>query len=275
MPVRYRFRSAGRGGAALRYTRAHGWALAARLPAFVALAAVLVASEETAPLTLVRLRGPSMIPTMNPDVRDVWLSRSYDAARTWRRLFFGAAASAKAAAVVPPNLRRGDVVGFAHPSAPHRTSCKRVVGLPGDHVQRYGQYAHLYVEQDGAGWGIAWPTDPADAWMDRSCPWDVDGGGGDNDNAEHDLPPKRGDAERTLVVPAGHVWLEADCPALGVDSRQCGPVPAAWLRGRIVARLWPLVREHKAAAAGNDWRRRPHPIALDDETLQEYGIYRR
>jgi signal peptidase I len=45
---------------------------------------------------------------------------------------------------------------------------------------------------------------------------------------------------RTVVVPPGHVWLEGDNPQNSVDSRQYGPVPAALIRGRVCAKLWPL-----------------------------------
>lgn len=45
---------------------------------------------------------------------------------------------------------------------------------------------------------------------------------------------------RTLHVPPGHVWLEGDNKMQSTDSRQYGPVPLALVRGRVVARFWPL-----------------------------------
>ncbi|EEC50057.1 predicted protein, partial [Phaeodactylum tricornutum CCAP 1055/1] len=49
-------------------------------------------------------------------------------------------------------------------------------------------------------------------------------------------------ARRTVVVPPGHVWVEADCPNFGIDSRHFGPIPVEWLQGKISARVWPLWR---------------------------------
>lgn len=45
---------------------------------------------------------------------------------------------------------------------------------------------------------------------------------------------------RSIVVPPGHVWLEGDNPQNSIDSRHYGPVPAALIRGRVCAKLWPL-----------------------------------
>ena len=42
------------------------------------------------------------------------------------------------------------------------------------------------------------------------------------------------------IVPDHHVWLEGDNANNSLDSRQSGPIPLALLRGRAVARIWPL-----------------------------------
>lgn len=42
------------------------------------------------------------------------------------------------------------------------------------------------------------------------------------------------------IVPDNHVWLEGDNPNNSLDSRQSGPISLALLRGRAVARIWPL-----------------------------------
>lgn len=44
----------------------------------------------------------------------------------------------------------------------------------------------------------------------------------------------------SVQVPQGHVWLEGDNPHNSVDSRSYGPVPAALIRGRVSARIWPF-----------------------------------
>jgi inner membrane protease subunit 1 len=47
------------------------------------------------------------------------------------------------------------------------------------------------------------------------------------------------DGQRT-VVPRGHVWIEGDNPQDSTDSRAYGPISTALVRGRVVARVWPL-----------------------------------
>lgn len=42
------------------------------------------------------------------------------------------------------------------------------------------------------------------------------------------------------IVPDHHVWLEGDNANNSLDSRQSGPIPLALLRGRAVARIWPI-----------------------------------
>jgi signal peptidase I len=193
-----------------------------------------------------------MLPTMAADGSDVWLCSTY----VWRKRFG-----------FLPSYQRGDLVGFSHPHHPDVISCKRIVGVAGDRVQRYGQYVHLYTDQDPVNLGLTWPTDAAHAWIDPNCPWDDTG-------KQLDLPNninKQLEAKRTIVVPDGHVWVEADCPALGIDSRQFGPIPVEWLQGKIVAQLWPFWRTTNRASV---WDKRPHPIPLDTETLMEHNVYR-
>ena len=48
------------------------------------------------------------------------------------------------------------------------------------------------------------------------------------------------DASSLLVVPSGCVWLQGDCLEASRDSREYGPVPIALIRGKVVAKLWPL-----------------------------------
>ena len=270
------------------YTREQILALVRRLPLW--MAGVIVVAW-TSPVGAIRIHGPSMLPTMMADETDIWCIVKYH----WYHWFHWS----------PPTPRRGDLVGFGPPPASkttttttprwwwnnsnnskHRISCKRVVGLPGDRVLRYGQYVHLYVAQDPIHRGVQWPEEEEgrrdNAWMNRN--WDEK----ESLLSEPPVPPRQGtnsedsslqqqqqslDAEsrRTIVVPEGHVWLEADCPGLGLDSRQFGPVPIAWLQGRILGRIWPL---WSRAGENNKRRQRPHPIPLDDESLRRYNVHR-
>lgn len=43
-------------------------------------------------------------------------------------------------------------------------------------------------------------------------------------------------------VPAGHVWLQGDCLEASRDSREYGAVPLELVRGKVVARVWPMSR---------------------------------
>ena len=238
IPVRYRSNGSA-------YTRKHWITLAQRLPLWLALV-VFFSSEYTAPYKIVRIHGASMIPTIAPDGSDVWLESSW----LWRkRLGF------------QPKCKVGDIVGFAHPDHPRRISCKRVVGVAGDRVRRYGQYFHLFVHQDPENLGIVWPTDAARSWIDRTCPWDKD----------CCLQNLNEECQRTIVVPEGHVWLEGDCPNLAVDSRHFGPVPVEWLNGKISAHLWPLRGRRKGQKAFR--KNRPHPVPLDTESLRRYNLH--
>lgn len=223
-------------------------ALAQRLPLALALFGVFY-WEETSPLATVRLAGPSMLPTMAADQSEIWAILPSQS--IWRRHLFS------------PRYRIGDLVGFAVTSADKggsatRVSCKRIIGLPGDKVRRYGAFVHFAVPQDPVAWGILWPAHT------ESTDWERESRHAANRDP-HDC----------LTVPDGHVWVEADCPGLGLDSRQLGPIPLSSIRGRVVARLWPLWRsQQEDALYPSHLRQRPHPIALDEETLQRYNVHR-
>ncbi|KIJ68238.1 hypothetical protein HYDPIDRAFT_24536 [Hydnomerulius pinastri MD-312] len=45
-----------------------------------------------------------------------------------------------------------------------------------------------------------------------------------------------------VVIPKGHIWIAGDSASWSTDSRDYGPVSMALVRGRIVARVWPLNR---------------------------------
>jgi inner membrane protease subunit 1 len=114
-------------------------------------------------------------------------------------------------------LRRGDVVIAKSPNGD--LVCKRVCAVPGDSVT------------------LPLPPTSAPPFVDR-----VDG------LLPPDFfslvaaasPPHAQSPPTTIVVPEAHVWLEGDNPASSYDSRQYGPLPMRAVRGRVVARVWPL-----------------------------------
>lgn len=232
------------------YSSDQAWAALKRLPLFVAGATLVV---WTSPVGGIRIHGPSMLPTMASDESDIWLIWKYHVFYHWLGR-------------TPPAPSRGDLVGFSHPDHPYRVSCKRVVGLPGDSVQRYGQYVHLYVPQDPEHFGLVWPSkkEKAYSWIWDHRNWDDFPNQRENTSSDGEALQEW---QRIITVPDNHVWLEADCPGLGLDSRHFGPIPIEWLQGRILGRLWPLWSHP-------DHRRRPHPIPLDDESLMEHNVFR-
>lgn len=257
------------------YTREQARALAVRLPFCCLLSLALIYAS---PVGQIRIHGPSMLPTMAADESDIWLIAKYHWRKLFRRITMGSCL------VWPPTLQRGDLVGFSHPEQPDRISCKRVVGLPGDRIHRYGQFVHLYERQDPVHLGVQWPEDTENnngeevySWMKARKNWWEDSTSATKtmDARTEDDPAVANNqtpSQRTLIVPPNHVWLEADCPGLGLDSRHFGPVPMDWLQGRVLCRLWPPTAYQ--SSAGRNHRQRPHPIPLDDESLMEYNVFR-
>ncbi|TFY61941.1 hypothetical protein EVJ58_g4203 [Rhodofomes roseus] len=45
-----------------------------------------------------------------------------------------------------------------------------------------------------------------------------------------------------VIIPRNHVWLSGDNAAMSRDSRVYGPVSMALIKGKLVARVWPLSR---------------------------------
>jgi signal peptidase I len=114
----------------------------------------------------------------------------------------------------PPGLEdldHGDLVTFTSPEDGRRT-VKRVVGLPGDSVVIKDSV--LYVN---------------DRVVDEPYV----------DHAAIDAY-----YSRTYTVPDGKVFLLGDNRGNSIDSRDYGAVPAGDLLGRVLLRLWPVVRFH-------------------------------
>ncbi|MFZ0493203.1 MAG: signal peptidase I [Acidimicrobiia bacterium] len=100
---------------------------------------------------------------------------------------------------------RSDIVVFEHPSRPDFWMVKRVIGLPGEHVE----ITDGRVLTDGAPLDEPWTTDPTGP----DASWDLD-------------------PNEAIVL--------GDARSLSAgDSRQIGPVPIENLRRVVVARYWP------------------------------------
>jgi signal peptidase I len=128
-------------------------------------------------------------------------------------------------------LQQGDVVVVQHP---HRrgTVCKRVAGLPGDKIILYRptRFPTLLVASSASALS-------AQQQQNQAQP------------------------QQIVTVPTGCVWLEGDNPNNSADSRNYGPVPAALIQGRVLARIWPLRGEAAMVRGG-----RPRFVASDSSS---------
>ncbi|MEO1698047.1 MAG: signal peptidase I [Planctomycetota bacterium] len=105
---------------------------------------------------------------------------------------------------------RGDIVVLRYPMDPSVDYVKRIVGLPGDHVQIY----------DGFVWVNGERVD------------------------EPYVDPKQNDpfSVTDTVVKEGSYFVLGDNRIRSSDSREFGLVPHEYLRGKVRARLWPIAR---------------------------------
>jgi len=129
-----------------------------------------------------------------------------------------------------------------------RYAGKRIIGIAGDEVNQYGQYVNLY-------------TSRSDLGIVKSRKENDDGVEG---RVSDGKGPR--DAESKIIVPPNHVWLEGDFPLFSLDSRQKGPIPVDWIRGRILFRVWPF-------RAPQITRKRPEPLALAESLSGEYNLH--
>ncbi|EOA90289.1 hypothetical protein ACJQWK_07495 [Exserohilum turcicum] len=102
-------------------------------------------------------------------------------------------------------IQVGDVVTFTHPLFPQDSSCKRVVGMPGDFVS---------VVTPGR-------TDA-----------DVDAVDGEGKWASV--------REEVVRVPEGHCWVQGDNLEWSRDSRLFGPLPLGLVRSKVLAVILPF-----------------------------------
>jgi hypothetical protein len=217
-----------------------------------------------------------MIPSIHP-YGDIWLHTTPQ----WdfvRQLYHSIKSTITGAP--SPLYKPGDIVIWKDPPNQNnngsggRRACKRIVGIAGDTVQRYGQFAEYYRHRPDIG--VRWDSNPLmTRGLDPSCPWDTYKPSSTLDLNTHSNNQKEGDEEngiyRTLIVPEGHVWLEGDNPLLSVDSRHYGPIPVAWLQGKLVWRIWPLLR-HPAIRKHDQLllrHRKIRPKPLDLETIPD------
>ncbi len=222
--------------------------------------------------------GPSMIPTMYPDgrdlfLRDCWSDRFFWF--DWNHIIFTLSDRCRDASSKIVELKggihsfkrpwqRGDVVCYLQPDS-NFIACKRIIGVEGDTVQLFGQYAKDFNQINSNGdFGVTYDERYPQPYCRKISKTES---GEMNDESIH---------KSTIIVPPNHVWLEGDNPLYSTDSRHFGPLPIAALRGRVVLRVWPIRRENNEREPENVWCRlsnvRPKPI-LDPRDLLKDGCY--
>lgn len=111
------------------------------------------------------------------------------------------------------SIDRGDVVVFRYPNDPSKSYIKRVIAVPGDHVQI--SLGRVYVN----GHRIAEPYVPDQYSDERSMP--------------------------EIVVPADSFFVMGDHRNLSSDSRDFGPVGRDFIYGKAVFAYWPAEKVGK------------------------------
>lgn len=106
------------------------------------------------------------------------------------------------------DLARDDIIVFTSTEDPSKDLIKRIVGLPGDAIQVAGGQVTL-------------------------------------NGAKHDEPFTRRSARddhatRQRTIPTGHYYVLGDNRADSHDSRDFDSIPAANIKGKVVARWWPF-----------------------------------
>jgi len=209
--------------------------------------------------------GQSMLPTMIPgDIywRDCFSNRFFWI--NWGHIMQIFSDDRKSTG--PISLRRpwqrGDIVTIFNPHS-KTIICKRIIGLEGDKIQVYGEYAQAYFELNAVDNGV--PYD--DRYLNPFC----------REEASKQKTQPTSVSQITITVPPNHVWLEGDNPLCSSDSRHFGPLPLSTLRGRVVMRLWPIRHELGSTdtSLGNHIQaqctmsaKRPPPFMTIDQMLR-------
>jgi signal peptidase I len=120
--------------------------------------------------------------------------------------------------------QRGDVVVFRYPEDPSTAFIKRVVGLPGDHLEYRNK--QLYVNGEPMPQNLLPPAgdNPADGYEVRM---ETLG------NVNHSIQIKKSqDMSWSYTVPEGHYFVMGDNRDNSRDSRFWGPLPEQNLIGK-------------------------------------------
>jgi len=149
--------------------------------------------------------------------------------------------------------QRGDVVTLYCPQT-KSTVTKRIIGIGGDTINVFGEYAHDYyssrrrrrrrlrlddgdvLTETAVAAGVPYhPLFPVPFCQQQQITTTTATTTTTNEsNTDNNIH------NNYYTVPPNHVWLEGDNPLQSTDSRHYGPVSEMCLRGRVLLRLWPI-----------------------------------
>lgn len=252
-------------------------ALGFRLPFFLAIS-YLLTDENTSPYIIQCSLGPSMLPTIQ-FAGDIWLIETGAWGQAWRRLVGGQNEDSLSDLTTLYDV--GDLVIWENPDNRKR-SCKRIIGLEGDTIDRDGEYNKLYKYRSDSG--VVWPKNKDGMMCHVFGAYSVNKTGDENNDIVNSRDDQLWAVEQseTFVVPKQCVWLEGDCPLFSMDSRQYGPIHVSNLRGRLVFRLWPWSRRDLTNDEQNSYlsscrisRTRPVPYSSIEPYIgKRFNFYR-
>ena len=112
-------------------------------------------------------------------------------------------------------MKVGDIVDFKHPLVPKLNAVKRIAAMPGDFIV----------------WDA--PAGDEEFTMGKGGEVTKSKGGGLGIWADHM-------EKRMVQIPEGHCWVLGDNQPESRDSRFYGPLPLGLIRGKVIAKYWPL-----------------------------------
>lgn len=110
------------------------------------------------------------------------------------------------------------------PAESNQTFVKRVVGLPGDHLEITNGYVYRNGHKEALAYNLG------DARHNPAFEWCSTGTAGGCTFKE------------AITVPAGEYYMMGDNRGDSLDSRYWGPVPQKWIIGVAFATYWPIDR---------------------------------
>ena len=164
------------------------------------------------------------------------------------KLVFGPYASGAEQTLLPmKEMNRGDVIVFKYPEDPERDFIKRVIGLPGEHIEvrhkRVYVNGHL-LDEPYAHYMEEPPPVPQE--LEQAEPEGLSG-----DPRENYGP---------VTVPPKHYFVMGDNRDNSQDSRYWGFLPRDYVKGRALVIYWSYNADSGNILTGTRWGRLLHQV---------------